>query len=33
MEEQLFDSFVNIVRELKCGDEGTQTKTNITKSL
>jgi len=33
MEERLFDSFVNIVRELECGDEGIQTKTNITKSL
>ncbi len=33
MEVQLLDSFVNTTRELKCGDEGTQTKTNITKSL
>jgi hypothetical protein len=33
MEEQLLYSFVNTVRELECVDEGTQTKTNITKSL
>jgi hypothetical protein len=33
MEVQLLDLFVNIIRELECGDEGTQTKTNITKSL
>jgi len=33
MEKWLLDSIINNVRELKCGDEGIQTKTNITKSL